>query len=308
MVSGIEPNALSGLSSRPPAAHQQNPDVGSGAWLGFGLTWASATSHHSKQDMKPLEGKVGLVAGVANKRSIAWAIAQAWHEAGAELVFTYQGDRLKGNVEQLAGTFGADTLMVPCDVSSDEEIDRAFDAIRERHDKLDLLLHSIAFAPKEALESDFIQTSREAFRVAHDVSAYSLVALSRAAAPMMSQGGSILAMSYYGAEKVVPHYNVMGVAKASLEASTRYLAADLGPKQIRVNCISAGPVNTLAARGISGFSAMLKHYEAHAPLKRNVVPEELGATGLFLASDGAAAITGQVIYVDSGYQIMGMYQ
>jgi enoyl-[acyl-carrier protein] reductase I len=281
--------------------------VGSGAWLGFGLTWASATSHHSKQDMKPLEGKVGLVAGVANKRSIAWAIAQAWHEAGAELVFTYQGDRLKGNVEQLAGTFGADTLMVPCDVSSDEEIDRAFDAIRERHDKLDLLLHSIAFAPKEALESDFIQTSREAFRVAHDVSAYSLVALSRAAAPMMSQGGSILAMSYYGAEKVVPHYNVMGVAKASLEASTRYLAADLGPKQIRVNCISAGPVNTLAARGISGFSAMLKHYEAHAPLKRNVVPEELGATGLFLASDGAAAITGQVIYVDSGYQIMGMY-
>jgi enoyl-[acyl-carrier protein] reductase I len=282
--------------------------VGSGAWLGFGLTWASATSHHSKQDMKPLEGKVGLVAGVANKRSIAWAIAQAWHEAGAELVFTYQGDRLKGNVEQLAGTFGADTLMVPCDVSSDEEIDRAFDAIRERHDKLDLLLHSIAFAPKEALESDFIQTSREAFRVAHDVSAYSLVALSRAAAPMMSQGGSILAMSYYGAEKVVPHYNVMGVAKASLEASTRYLAADLGPKQIRVNCISAGPVNTLAARGISGFSAMLKHYEAHAPLKRNVVPEELGATGLFLASDGAAAITGQVIYVDSGYQIMGMYQ
>jgi len=282
--------------------------MGSGAWLGFGLTWASATSHHSKQDMKPLEGKVGLVAGVANKRSIAWAIAQAWHEAGAELVFTYQGDRLKGNVEQLAGTFGEDTLMVPCDVSSDEEIDRAFDAIRERHDKLDLLLHSIAFAPKEALESDFIQTSREAFRVAHDVSAYSLVALSRAAAPMMSQGGSILAMSYYGAEKVVPHYNVMGVAKASLEASTRYLAADLGPKQIRVNCISAGPVNTLAARGISGFSAMLKHYEAHAPLKRNVIPEELGATGLFLASDGAAAITGQVIYVDSGYQIMGMYQ
>ena len=149
-------------------------------------------------DMKPLEGKVGLVAGVANKRSIAWAIAQAWHEAGAELVFTYQGDRLKGNVEQLASTFGADTLMVPCDVSSDEEIDQAFATIKERHPRLDLLLHSIAFAPKEALESDFIQTSREAFRVAHDVSSYSLVALSRAAAPMMTQGGSILAMSYYG--------------------------------------------------------------------------------------------------------------
>jgi enoyl-[acyl-carrier protein] reductase I len=172
--------------------------------------------------------------------------------------------------------------------------------------RLDLLLHSVAFAPKDALEGEFLNTSREAFRIAHDVSAYSLVVLARAAAPLMSNGGSIVAMSYYGAEKVVPHYNVMGVAKASLEASTRYLAYDLGPRRIRVNCISAGPLNTVAARGISGFTEMLKHYEAHSPLKRNVLPQELGATGVFLASDGAAAITGQVIYVDCGYQIMGM--
>ena len=169
-----------------------------------------------------------------------------------------------------------------------------------------MLLHSVAYAPKEALEGDFLNTTREAFRVAHDVSAYSLIALARGAAPLMTEGGSIVAMTYYGSEKVVPHYNVMGVAKASLEASTRYLAYDLGPRKIRVNCISAGPVNTLAARGIAGFSSMLKHYEAHAPLKRNVLPDELGATGTFLASDGAAAITGQVLYVDAGYQIMGM--
>jgi enoyl-[acyl-carrier protein] reductase I len=172
--------------------------------------------------------------------------------------------------------------------------------------RLDMLLHSVAFAPKEALEGEFINTSREAFRVAHDVSAYSLVALTRAAVPLMTNGGSIIAMSYYGAVKVVPHYNVMGVAKASLEACVRYLAYDLGPKKIRINAISAGPVNTLAARGIAGFSQMLKHYEQHAPLKRNVEPQELGATGLFLASDMSAATTGQVIYVDSGYEIMGM--
>jgi enoyl-[acyl-carrier protein] reductase I len=253
-----------------------------------------------------LAGKFGIVFGVANKRSIAWAIAQAWSQAGARLAFTYQGERLKENVEELAGAFGADTLILPCDVTRDEEIAAVFKTISEKFGKLHLLLHSVAFAPKEALEGEFVNTNREAFRIAHDVSAYSLVALSRAAAPLMTEGGSILAMSYYGAEKVVPHYNVMGVAKASLEASTRYLAYDLGPKKIRVNCISAGPVNTLAARGIAGFTEILKHYEAHAPLKRNVLPEELGATGLFLASDGAAAITGQVLYADCGYQIMGM--
>ena len=256
--------------------------------------------------MPLLEGKTGIVFGVANRRSIAWAIAQAWAREGAKLAFTYQGERLKENVAELAGTFGPDTLILPCDVTKDDEIAAVFATVGQKFGKLNLLLHSVAFAPKEALEGEFINTTRDAFRVAHDVSAYSLVALARAAAPLMTDGGGIVAMSYYGAEKVVPHYNVMGVAKAALEASTRYLAYDLGPKKIRVNCISAGPVNTLAARGIAGFTEMLKHYEAHAPLKRNILPDELGATGVFLASDGAAAITGQTLYVDCGYQIMGM--
>ena len=256
--------------------------------------------------MSLLEGKIGVVFGVANKRSIAWAIAQAWAKAGARLAFTYQGARVKENVEELAGAFGKETLILPCDVTKDEEIAAVFAAVQQRYGRLHLLLHSVAFAPKDALEGRFVNTSREAFRIAHDVSAYSLVALARAAAPLMVDGGSIIGMSYYGAEKVVPHYNVMGVAKASLEACTRYLAYDLGPQKIRVNCISAGPVNTLAARGISGFIEMLKRYEERAPLKRNVTAEELGASGLFLASDGAAAITGQVLYVDGGYQIMGM--
>jgi enoyl-[acyl-carrier protein] reductase I len=256
--------------------------------------------------MSSLAGKYGIVFGVANKRSIAWAIARAWHQAGATLAFTYQGDRLKENVEELAGTFSPDTLILPCDVTRDEDIAGVFQTVGQKFGKLHLLLHSVAYAPKEALEGRFVNTTREAFRIAHDVSAYSLVALARGAAPLMSEGGSIVAMTYYGAEKVVPHYNVMGVAKAALEASTRYLASDLGPNKIRVNCISAGPVNTLAARGIAGFTDILKHYEAHAPLRRNVAPDELGATGLFLASDGAAAITGQVIYVDCGFQIMGL--
>jgi enoyl-[acyl-carrier protein] reductase I len=256
--------------------------------------------------MSSLAGKTGIVFGVANKRSIAWAIAQAWHKAGATLAFTYQGERLKENVEELAGTFGSDTLLMPCDVTKDDDIANVFKAVGEKFGTLHLLLHSVAFAPKDALEGEFVNTTREAYRIAHDISAYSLVALARGAMPLMTEGGSIVAMSYYGAEKVVPHYNVMGVAKASLEASTRYLAYDMGPKKIRVNCISAGPVNTLAARGIAGFTDMLKHYEAHSPLKRNVLPDELGATGTFLASDGAAAITGQVLYVDCGYQIMGM--
>lgn len=256
--------------------------------------------------MSSLQGKLGLVFGVANKRSIAWAIAQAWHREGARLAFTYQGERLKDNVEELAGTFGPDTLILPCDVTQDDQITAVFNEVGSKFGRLDLMLHSVAFAPKEALEGDFLNTSRDAFKVAHDVSAYSLIAVSRAAAPLMTAGGSIVAMTYYGSEKVIPHYNVMGVAKAALEASTRYLAYSLGPRKIRVNCISAGPMNTLAARGIAGSGDMLKHYEAHAPLKRNVLPDELGATGAFLASDGAAAITGQVIYVDSGYQIMGM--
>jgi enoyl-[acyl-carrier protein] reductase I len=253
-----------------------------------------------------LAGKNGIVFGVANKRSIAWAIAQAWHEAGARLAFTYQGERLKENLEELVGTFGKETPIYPCDVTRDEEIARVLESVAKDFGKLHVLLHSVAFAPKEALEGEFINTSREAFRVAHDVSAYSLVALSRAAAPLMAEGGSIIAMTYHGSVKVVPHYNVMGVAKASLEASVRYLAYDLGPKKIRVNAISAGPVNTLAARGIAGFTQMLKHYEEHAPLKRNIEPSELGSAGLFLASDMSTGTTGQVLYVDGGYEIMGM--
>jgi len=253
-----------------------------------------------------LAGKIGVVFGVANKRSIAWAIAQAWAKAGARLVFNYQGERLRENVEELIGEFGEKTPLFQCDVSSDEEIKSFFEKVRGETDHVDLMLHSLAFAPKEALEGDFLSTTREAFRTAHDISAYSLVALAREAALMMTNGGSIVAMTYYGSKKVVPHYNVMGVAKASLEASTRYLAYDLGPKKIRVNCISAGPVNTLAARGISGFMSMLKHYQERAPLKRSCDSAELGETGVFLASDGAAAITGQVIYVDGGYQIMGI--
>lgn len=255
---------------------------------------------------KPLIGKTAVVFGVANRRSIAWAIAKAWAEAGATLIFNYQGERVKENVEQLSGMFGVDTPIYPCDVSSDEEMDAFFAKVRGHTDRVDLMLHSVAFAPREALEGDFVSTTREAYLMAHDISAYSLVALCQRAAPMMTEGGSVIAMSYYGAAKVVPHYNVMGVAKASLEASTRYLAYDLGRKKIRVNCISAGPMQTLAARGIGGFSSMIKHYEEHAPLGRSCTPEELGGTGVFLASDVSAGITGQVIYVDGGYEIMGM--
>jgi len=255
---------------------------------------------------KPLAGKVGLVFGVANKRSIAWAIAKAWADAGAKLIFNYQGERIKENVAELAESFGQETPLAPCDVGKDEEIASFFDFVKSKTDRVDMMLHSVAYAPKESLEGDFLDTTRDAFMKAHDISAYSLVALSREVAPLMKDGGSITAMSYYGAAKVIPHYNVMGVAKASLEASVRYLAFSVGPRKIRVNAISAGPMNTLAARGISGFPIMLKHGEDFSPLRRNVLPEELGAMGVFLASNGAASITGQVLYVDSGYSIVGM--
>ena len=253
-----------------------------------------------------LKGKAGVVFGVANKRSIAWSIAQAWHEAGARLAFTYQGERLRENVEELVSTFGQEVPLFPCDVTRDEEIDSVFESLAHTFGTLHLVLHSVAFAPKEALEGKFINTSREAFGIAHDVSAYSLIGLTRAAQPLMKEGGSVVAMTYYGAEKVIPHYNVMGVAKASLEATVRYLAHDLGSENIRVNAISAGPMNTLAARGIGGFTEMLKHHASHAPLKRNVLPKELGDTGLYLASDMSSGVTGEVIYVDCGYNIMGM--
>ena len=253
-----------------------------------------------------LKGKVGIVFGVANKRSIAWSIAEAWHRAGAQLALTYQGDRLRDNVTDLAHSLGGNIPIYPCDVTKDEEIDNVFKSLRNDFNCLDLVLHSVAFAPKEALEGQFLETEREAFRVAHDVSAYSLVAISRAALPLMTNGGSIVTMTYYGSEKVVPHYNVMGVAKASLEATVRYLSYDLGSRNVRVNAISAGPVKTLAARGIRGFSSMLNYHSEHAPLKRNVEIEEIGNTGLYLGSDLSAGVTGEIIFVDCGYNIMGM--
>jgi enoyl-[acyl-carrier protein] reductase I len=252
-----------------------------------------------------LENKKGIIFGVANKRSIAWATAQALHEAGATLAFTYQGDRLKENVESLtAGMAGS--LLLPCDVTNQSEVDATFKKVGEEFGKLDFLIHSIAFAPREALDGEFLDTSREAFLTAMEISAYSLPQLARAAAPLMTEGGSVVCMSYYGAEKVVAGYNVMGVAKAALEASTRYLANDLGPKNIRVNAISAGPIQTLSARGVSDFTTMLKHHAMRAPLKRNVEAREVGTTAVFLCSSMSSGITGEVIYVDCGYSIMGM--
>ena len=254
--------------------------------------------------MLHLEGRIAVVFGLANKRSIAWAIAQKLHESGCKLIIGYQNERLRQEAEELLGDLpGAEALQ--CDVSSDAEIERVFADLKQRHGKLHVLVHSVAYAPAEELRNDFIHTSREGFRVAHDVSVYSLIALARAAAPLMTEGGSIITMTYYGAEKVVPHYNVMGVAKAALEATVRYLAFDLGSQNIRVNAISAGPIKTLAARGIGGLSEMLKAHAARAPLHRNTEQAEVGGTAAFLASDLASGITGEVIHVDSGYNIMG---
>lgn len=257
--------------------------------------------------MALLEGRTGIIFGVANKRSIAWAIAQALASEGMRLAFTYQGERLKESVEELATTLG-DPFLLPCDVTSDAEIDAVFNAVDQKFGKLDSLVHSVAFAPREDLENEFTNTSREGFKLAHDISAYSLVGLTRAALPLMKKagGGSVLAMTYYGAEKAVEGYNVMGVAKAALEASIRYLAANLGPQNVRVNAISAGPVNTLAARGIKGFTGMLKHHADKAPLRRNVELEEIGSAALFLLSPMSSAITGEVMYVDCGYNIIGL--
>ena len=251
-----------------------------------------------------LQGRVAVVFGVANKRSIAWSIAQGLHHSGARLVVTYQNERLAEEAKDLILSLpGAEAFM--CDVSNDAEIDRLFAQLKERYGKLHVLVHSVAFAPADELKNDFVNTTREGFRVAHDVSVYSLIAVARATAPLMEDGGSIITMTYYGAEKVVPHYNVMGVAKAALECTVRYLAYELGRKKIRVNAISAGPIKTLAARGISGLSDMLKSHAERAPLQRNVDVNEVGATGVFLASDASSGITGEIIYVDCGYNIMG---
>ncbi len=251
-----------------------------------------------------LEGRVAVVFGVANKRSIAWSIAQGLHEAGAKLAVTYQNERLGLEAKDMILALpGAEAFQ--CDVSNDAEIDNLFAQLKERYGKLHILVHSVAFAPAEELKGEFLTTTREGFRIALDVSAFSLVAVSRAAAPLMEGGGSIITMTYYGAERVVPRYNVMGVAKAALECSVRYLAYDLGKRKIRVNAISAGPIKTLAARGIADFGDMLKAHAERAPLQRNVDVKEVGATGVFLASDASSGITGEVIYVDCGYNIMG---
>ena len=254
--------------------------------------------------MISMQGRTAIVFGVANKRSIAWGIAQKLHAAGAKLIITYQNERLELEARDLIAALpGAEAMR--CDVSKDEEIDQLFSQLRERFGSIHVLVHSIAFAPADALSGDFVSTSRDAFRIAHDVSAYSLVALARAAAPLMTDGGCILTLTYFGSEKVVPRYNVMGVAKAALEASVRYLAFDLGPKRIRVNAISAGPIKTLAARGIAHFSEMLKQNAERSPLKRNVDVDEVAQTALFLASDMGSGTTGEVLHVDCGYNIMG---
>ena len=254
--------------------------------------------------MLNLEGRVAIVFGLANKRSISWGIAQKLHQAGARLAIGYQNERLKAEAEDLIAELpGAEAFQ--CDVSNDAEIEQVFTRIKEHYGKVHILVHSVAFAPADELKNDFIHTTRDGFRIAHDISVYSLIALSRAAAPLMTDGGSIITMTYFGAEKVVPHYNVMGVAKAALEATVRYLAADLGRQNIRVNAISAGPIKTLAARGIGGLSEMLKVHAERAPLHRNTEQSEVGNTAAYLASDLASGVTGETIYVDSGYNIMG---
>lgn len=255
--------------------------------------------------MKMLENKIGLILGVANQRSIAWACAEACAAQGAKLAFTYQGERLKEKVEKLTADL-SDSLIVPCDVTNQSEVDAMFDAIKQKYGRLDFVVHSIAFAPKEALEGEFLDTSREAFLTAMEISAYSLPQIARGAAPLMTDGGSIVTMSYYGAEKVVMNYNVMGVAKSALESSTRYLASDLGPRNIRVNAISAGPINTLSARGVKNMGSLLGYVGEKSPLRRNVEAREVGNTALFLISDLASGITGETIYVDCGYNIMGI--
>jgi len=254
-----------------------------------------------------LAGKKALVVGIASNRSIAYGIARAMHREGAELAFSYANERLKPRVEKFAAEFESD-IVLPCDVSSDDEISDLFAQLEKRWPQLDALVHSVAFAPREALAGDYLENlDREGFRIAHDISSYSLAALSKAARPMMQgTNGSIITMTYLGSERALPNYNIMGVAKASLEANVRYLAAALGPEGIRVNSLSAGPIKTLASAGIGNFKKILDEVVANAPLRRNVTIEDVGNTGAFLCSDLAAGITGENIYVDSGYNIVSM--
>ena len=249
-----------------------------------------------------LAGKKGLIVGVANQNSIAWACAEALHAAGMDLAFTYQGETMRDRCARTVASLG-EVPLYDLDVRDDAQIAAVFDAVRESWGRLDFLLHSVAFAPKNAMANPFLETQREDFLTAHDISAYSLVALSRAAVPLMPEGGSIATMTYYGSQKAVPGYNVMGVAKASLEASVRYLAVDLGAKNIRVNAVSAGAINTLAARGVAHFRDLMRITAERSPLKRTVEPSEVGRTALFLASDLSTGITGETMYVDAGFNI-----
>lgn len=254
-----------------------------------------------------LAGKRAIIFGVASERSIAYGIASAMHREGAALAFTYLNDRLKDRVDKVAAECGSD-ISLPCDVTSDEQIESVFAQLKQRWDNLDIVVHAIAYAPREALEGEFVDvTTREGFRVAHDISSYSLTAIAKAARPLMQgRAGALLTLSYLGAERAMPSYNVMGLAKASLEANVRYLAANLGPSGIRVNGISAGPIKTLSAAGISGFRKMLSANEKTAPLRRNVTIEEVGNAAAFLCSDLASGITGEITYVDAGFNIVGM--
>jgi enoyl-[acyl-carrier protein] reductase I len=251
---------------------------------------------------------VGLIVGVANRRSIAWAIAQAMASRGARLVLTYQSERLGENVRDLAATLALAPLLLPCDLADDAQVAELFSSIEAEHGALDFLVHAAAFAPRESLMASYVETSREAFRIALDVSAYSMVALARGAAPLMRRrgGGSMLTLTYLGSERVFPNYNVMGVAKAALEATVRYLAADLGPDNIRVNAISAGPIKTLAAAGIAGFSNILTVYRERAPLRRTVEAKEVAEAAAFLLGPGGGAITGEILVVDAGFRVTGM--
>ncbi len=255
--------------------------------------------------MKLLEGKKALVFGLANKYSIAWGITRALHEHGAEIGLSYGIPQLEKRVRPLAEELGV-SFIEKCDVTQDEEIEQVFARAADHFGEIDILVHSIAFAPAEELTGRFVNTSREGYRLAMDISVYSLVALTRAAVPLMPNGGSVLTMSYYGAEKVVPHYNVMGVAKSALESSVRYLAADLGPMNIRVNAISAGAIKTLSASGIAGFRKMLRYTDERAPLRRNVDQMEVGNAALWLCSDLSSGVTGEIVHVDAGYNILGM--
>jgi enoyl-[acyl-carrier protein] reductase I len=252
-----------------------------------------------------LEGKRGLVLGVANKRSIAWGIARAVAGAGARLALTYQGERLEENVRELAASL-KDPLILPCDVAKDEDLARLAADVAKEFGGLDFVVHAVAYALREELDGEFVNTSREGYRVAQDISSYSLTALAKVTVPLMAEGGSILTLSYLGGERVVPHYNVMGVAKAALEMSVRYLASDLGPKGIRVNAISAGPIKTLAASGVHGISKMLEYHREHAPLRKNTEQAEVGDVALFLVSPLSRGVTGEVIHVDGGFHVMGM--